>query len=193
MLIDENYIEFSISIWRNVPVVNTKLCRFTVVVTSLHQWTDVKDEWGHKASPCCKLKCLIVNILWHCTNILFYIKILTIDWQIKGIRYTIQKTWSRYFLGGGGGVATFGGPLLSGFTSGHKKLMLFSGSRYFRGVVTIGTLRYIGMCSPIGSGDCAVLVWKRVYTLPILVWIRVWFSQVLWERMNVFIVSIPNE
>ena len=37
MLIDENYIEFSISIWRNVPVVNTKLCRFTVVLTSLHQ------------------------------------------------------------------------------------------------------------------------------------------------------------
>ena len=34
MLIDENYIEFSISICRNVPVVNTKLCRFTVVLTS---------------------------------------------------------------------------------------------------------------------------------------------------------------
>ena len=89
MLIGENYIEFSISIWRNVPVVNTKLCRFTVVLTSLHQWTDVKDEWGHKASPCCKLKCLIVNNLWHCTNILLYIKILTIDWQIKGTQYTI--------------------------------------------------------------------------------------------------------
>ena len=49
------------------------------------------------------------------------------------------------------GFATFeGGPtfwrsLLSGFTSGHKKLTLISGGggRYFRGVVTIGTLRYI--------------------------------------------------
>ena len=31
------------------------------------------------------------------------------------------------------------------------------------------------MCRPIGWGFCAVLVWKRVYTLPILVWNRVWF------------------
>ena len=69
MLIDENYIEFSISIWRHIPVVNTKLWRFTVVLTSLHRWTDVKDEWGHKASPCCKLKCLFVNNLGYCTNI----------------------------------------------------------------------------------------------------------------------------
>ena len=130
MLIDENYIEFSISFWRNVPVVNTKLCRFTVVFTLLHHWTDAKDEWGQNASPSCKLKCLIVNILWHCTNILLYIKILTIDWQINGIRYTILKTWSRYFLGGG--VATFGRSLLSGFTSGHKNW------RYFRGVATFG-------------------------------------------------------
>ena len=34
-----------------------------------------------------------------------------------------------------------GGSLLSGFTSGHKKLTLISGGRYFRGVGTIGTLR----------------------------------------------------
>ena len=141
MLIDENYIEFSISIWRNVPVVNMKLCRFTIVLTSLHQWTDVKDEWGHKASPCCKLKCLIVNNLWHCMNILLYIKILTIDWQIIGIRYTILKSWSRYFLGEGRysrEVATFGGLLLSRFTSGHKNIdlnfggLLLSGGHYYR-------------------------------------------------------------
>ena len=31
------------------------------------------------------------------------------------------------------------------------------------------------MCCPIGLGFCAVLVWKRVNTLPILVWNRVWF------------------
>ena len=34
---------------------------------------------------------------------------------------------------------------------------------------------------------------KTVYTLLILVWNRVWFSRELWECMNVFIVSIPNE
>ena len=118
MFIDKNYIEFSISIWRNVPVVNTKLCRLKVVLTLLHQWTDIKDEW---------------NILWHCTNILLYIKILTTDWQIKGIRYT--ELGLATFWGGGHyfrEVATFGGPLLSGFTSVHEKLTLFSGGRYYR-------------------------------------------------------------
>ena len=39
----------------------------------------------------------------------------------------------------------------------------------------------------------AILVWKRVYTLPILVWNRLWFSRELRECMNVFIVLIPNE
>ena len=33
----------------------------------------------------------------------------------------------------------------------------------------------------------------RVFTLPILVWNRVWFLRELRECMNVFIVSIPNE
>ena len=137
MLIDENYIECSISIWRNVPVVNTKLCRFTAVLTSLHQWTDVKDEWGHKAAPCCKLKYLIVNILWHCTNILLYIKILTIDWQIKGIRYTISKTWSRYFLGGGGV-----GSLLSGSRYFRDLLAATKNWRYFWGSLLSGGRYY---------------------------------------------------
>ena len=51
------------------------------------------------------------------------------------------------------------------------------------------------MCRPIGYGFCAVLVWKRVCTLPILVWNGVWFSRELSESecMNVFIVSNPND
>ena len=28
-------------------------------------------------------------------------------------------------------------------------------------------ISHIGMCRPVGEGFCAVLVWKRVYTLPI--------------------------
>ena len=59
-----------------------------------------------------------------------------------------------------------------------------------------GALPFIsfwGMCRPIGSGFCAVLVWKQVYTLPILVWNRVWFLRELRDCMNVLIVSIPNE
>ena len=44
-----------------------------------------------------------------------------------------------------------------------------------------GVLPYshIGMCRLIGYDFGAVLVWKRVYTLPILVWNRVWFSREL--------------
>ena len=44
-----------------------------------------------------------------------------------------------------------------------------------------GVLPYshIGMFRLIGYGFGAVLVWKRVYTLPILVWNRVWFSREL--------------
>ena len=37
-----------------------------------------------------------------------------------------------------------------------------------------------------------VLKIKRVYTLPILVWNRVWFSRKVPQRMNVFIISMPN-
>ena len=39
-------------------------------------------------------------------------------------------------------------------------------------------------------GFLSRLVWKRVYTLPILVWNRVWFLRGLQECMDVFIVSI---
>ena len=46
------------------------------------------------------------------------------------------------------------------------------------------------MCRPI-TGFCAVLVW--VYTLPILVWNRVWFSRKLWVCMNVFIHRVSSE
>ena len=48
------------------------------------------------------------------------------------------------------------------------------------------------MCRPI-TGFCAVLVWKQVYTLPILVWNRVWFSRKLRVCMNVFIHRISSE
>ena len=33
----------------------------------------------------------------------------------------------------------------------------------------------------------------RIYTLPILVWNRVWFLREVRDCKNVFIVSIPNE
>ena len=33
-------------------------------------------------------------------------------------------------------------------------------------------INHIGMCRPEGYGFCAVLVWKLVYSLPILVWNR---------------------
>ena len=63
-------------------------------------------------------------------NILLYTKILSIDWEIKGRRYTIKKSVSLLSRGGGvttfgiylrpqkievnfGGGATFGGSLLS--------------------------------------------------------------------------------
>ena len=36
-------------------------------------------------------------------------------------------------------------------------------------------------------------VCKRVYTLSILVWNRVWFSGELRQRVNVFTASIPNK
>ena len=39
---------------------------------------------------------------------------------------------------------------------------------------------------PKGYGFLAFLGWKRVCTLPIMVWIRVGFSKELQERMNVF-------
>ena len=41
-----------------------------------------------------------------------------------------------------GGLASFGGSLLSGFINSHKFLTLFSAGHCFRGVVTFGSLRY---------------------------------------------------
>ena len=37
-------------------------------------------------------------------------------------------------------------------------------------------LSHTGMCRPKGWGFCAVLVWKRVLVLPILVWNRLWLT-----------------
>ena len=47
---------------------------------------------------------------------------------------------------------------------------------------------YSTMCRPKGWGFCTILVWKRVYTLSILVWNLVWFSKELRECLNLFIV-----
>ena len=69
-------------------------------------------------------------------------------------------------------------------------------NQYQRLVITPGgilPISYIGMCRLTGYGFCAVLVRKRVCTLPILVWDRVWFSRELRQFINVFIVSIRNE
>ena len=56
------------------------------------------------------------------------------------------------------------------------------------------SLSHMVCTSPKGVVFGPFLVWKRVYTLPILVWNRpVWFSRELRECMNVFIVSIRNE
>ena len=41
---------------------------------------------------------------------------------------------------------------------------------------------------PKGYDFWAFLVWKQVYTLPILVCKQVWFSRELRERMNIFII-----
>ena len=49
------------------------------------------------------------------------------------------------------------------------------------------------MYRPKGYGFWGFLVWKRVYTMFILFWSRSWFSRELRERMNVVILSIPNE
>ena len=51
-------------------------------------------------------------------------------------------------------------------------------------------IRYV---PPQGYGFWAFLVWRRLYTLPIVVWNRVLFSRELRECMNVVFVSIPNE
>ena len=49
---------------------------------------------------------------------------------MKGIGIQFKKLRLATFWRGG--LATFGGPLLSGFTSGHKELTLLSGGRYYR-------------------------------------------------------------
>ena len=47
--------------------------------------------------------------------------------------YSIQLKNLVLLLSGSGEVATFGGSLLSGFTSGHKKMTLIQlGGRYYR-------------------------------------------------------------
>ena len=91
------------------------------------------------------IKCLIVISLSMHEDISIDIKNLTMDWKtIKAFGIRLVTFWGTgYFRGGGGGggVVTFEGSLFSGFISSHKVLTLLSGGRYFRRVVTIGTLR----------------------------------------------------
>ena len=124
MIIDENYIEFLISIWRNVPIVNTKLYRFS---THIAIWVN--------CSPCCKLKCLIVNVLRYCT-LKFWL--------------LIDKLKVHATSGSGAGVTTFWRSLFSGESLplgcryfrdvlAATKFDVNFGGCYFRGIVTIGT------------------------------------------------------
>ena len=62
-----------------------------------------------------------------------------------------------------------------------------------RGSIVLCYISHEGACRPKGYGFWAFLVWKRVCILPIFVWNRVRFLRELWKRMNVFIVSLPNE
>ena len=68
-------------------------------------------------------------------NILLYTKILSIDWEIKGRRYTIKKNLVS-LLSRGGGVTTFGIYLRP-----QKIEVNFGGDATFGGVATIETLR----------------------------------------------------
>ena len=54
-------------------------------------------------------------------------------------------------------------------------------------------ISYIGMRRPKGYDFWAVLVWKRVKILTIMVWNRVWFLREPRECINVFAFSTPNE
>ena len=61
-----------------------------------------------------------------------------------------------------------------------------------------GVLPYIspGMCRPIGLGFRAILVWKRIYTLPILVRNRLWFfggTTRVYERYLSFQFQMNNK
>ena len=61
------------------------------------------------------------------------------------------------------------------------------------GVGVLPYISHLGMC-PLPPppppkkryGFCALLVWKREYILPILVWNRVWFTRELREYTHVF-------
>ena len=53
-------------------------------------------------------------------------------------------------------------------------------------------ISHIGMFRPKWYGYGLFRFCKRVHTLSILVWNRVWFSGELPQRVNVFTASIPN-
>ena len=59
--------------------------------------------------------------------------------------------------------------------------------RYFLAFFRRAKTRTLGGVGGWGGGG------SPLSTLAVLVWNRVWFSKELRERMNVFIVSIPNE
>ena len=59
----------------------------------------------------------------------------------------------------------------------ERKKSLQMDKTFTRGWGVLPYINYIDVCRPIGLGFWAVLVWKRVYTLSILVWNRVLFSR----------------
>ena len=60
------------------------------------------------------------------------------------------------------------------------------------GTLLYKTYKYVQPKGPVGFLGLSGVTTGQ-YTLPILVWNRVWFSRELRKRINMFIVSIPNE
>ena len=62
--------------------------------------------------------------------------------------------------------------------------------KYLGGTPLHKLYRYV---LPKGYAFWAFLVWKQVYTLPILVWKQVWFSKELRECMNMHIYRLNSK
>ena len=64
--------------------------------------------------------------------------------------------------------------VISGVAKFEQLLHVDSWKKYGSRVISCTEMAFFAR-----AGGCAVLLWKRVYTLPILVWNRVWFSREL--------------